>query len=201
MPGAVTVLDRDLIQATGYRDLARLLRLVPGLQVAQSRGGRSWVTYHGMSPASASGLQVLIDGRSVATEASFDGIDWAALPVTIDEIERIEVVRGPNPVSFGANAFMVVRSISLLGIVLPIPACVPGSVWATPVCGMCRWGENGQFGAVSVRLDGAVVRDEGFSDLRDRHEVAKLAVRADSRLSNDDELIVRVGGSSSTSRR
>ena len=47
-PGAVTVIDADLIAATGYRELARLLRLVPGFQVGQERGSAQWVTYHGL---------------------------------------------------------------------------------------------------------------------------------------------------------
>jgi len=47
-PGSVTVLDEELILATGYRNVARLLRLVPGMQIGQSRGHDQWVTYHGL---------------------------------------------------------------------------------------------------------------------------------------------------------
>ncbi|HJV28566.1 MAG TPA: Plug domain-containing protein, partial [Aromatoleum sp.] len=95
-PGAVTVIDRELIAATGYRDLARLLRLVPGMQVGQERGHAQWVTYHGLSNDFPTEMQVLIDGRSVITPSAFGGVDWSALPLTLDEIDRIEVVRGTN---------------------------------------------------------------------------------------------------------
>ncbi|MDP3038059.1 MAG: TonB-dependent receptor plug domain-containing protein, partial [Rhodocyclaceae bacterium] len=62
-PAAVTVIDRALIKATGYRDIPRLLRLVPGMQIGQERGSRHWVTYHGMGNDYPSWMQVLIDGR------------------------------------------------------------------------------------------------------------------------------------------
>ncbi len=105
-PAAVTILDRELIKATGYRDIARLLRLVPGMQVGQERSGVHWVTYHGLGNDSPADIQVLIDGRAVYSPSVLGGVDWLALPVTVDEIERIEVVRGTDAVAYGPNAFL-----------------------------------------------------------------------------------------------
>ncbi|MDB5888666.1 MAG: TonB-dependent receptor, partial [Rhodocyclales bacterium] len=72
-PGAVTVIDGDFIRATGYRDLARIFRLVPGMQVGQERGNNYWVTDHGLGGTFPSELQVLIDGRSIYSPSSFGG--------------------------------------------------------------------------------------------------------------------------------
>ncbi|MDP1705515.1 MAG: TonB-dependent receptor plug domain-containing protein, partial [Sulfurimicrobium sp.] len=74
-PAAMTVIDRDVIRASGYRDIPRLLRLVPGMQVGQERGGTHWVTYHGLGNDFPSWMQVLVDGRSVYSPGNFDGVD------------------------------------------------------------------------------------------------------------------------------
>jgi iron complex outermembrane recepter protein len=195
VPGAVTVLDRDLIRATGYRDIARVLRLVPGIQTGQMRGGKNWVSYHGLSMAVPSGLQVLVDGRSVYTQSSFDGVDFSALPITIDEIERIEVVRGPNPVSYGANAFM-----GSINIITREAAEDPGARahvnFGQPGVRDVAAGGNGLVGPVAVRLDASYSDDDGFEDLRDRSRVGVVAARADYRPTNADKLVLRLGASS-----
>src|SRR5690606_4487862 len=110
-PGAVTVIDADQIAATGYRDLARLLRLVPGMQVGQERGNDQWVTYHGLGSDYPNQMQVLIDGRAVYSPYYFGGADWGALPIAIEDIERIEVVRGSDSAAYGSNAFLGVVNI------------------------------------------------------------------------------------------
>jgi iron complex outermembrane receptor protein len=103
-PAAVTVLDRDMIRAAGIRDLADIFRLVPGFQVSYVRSHRPAVTYHGLGDQYSRRLQILIDGRSVYN-ALFGNVSWSSLPVAIDDIERIEIVRGPNTAAYGANAF------------------------------------------------------------------------------------------------
>ena len=103
-PAAVTILDQDTIRASGARNIAELFRLVPGFQVGYQNGHEPTVTYHGLADAYARRLQVMIDGVSVYSPI-YGGVDWNLLPIGVDDIERIEVVRGPNGASFGANAF------------------------------------------------------------------------------------------------
>src|SRR5262245_25694434 len=106
-PGAVTVIDQQLIRSTGYRDITRLLRLVPGINVVQDRGHTPFVAYHGLSDEFVtSRMQVLIDGRAVYNPSFFGDADWSGLPITIDEIERIEVVRGSNSAAYGSTGFL-----------------------------------------------------------------------------------------------
>ncbi len=114
VPGSVTVLDRALIQATGARDIPELMRLVPGMMVGYSgyaKGNLATVNYHGSRATEARRLQVLVDGRSVY-RPGLATVDWGDIPLAIEDIERIEVFRGPNTVSYGANALMGVISIT-----------------------------------------------------------------------------------------
>ncbi|WP_455233630.1 TonB-dependent receptor plug domain-containing protein [Geopseudomonas aromaticivorans] len=109
VPGSMSVIDRRLIKASGARTLPELLRLVPGMLVVPE-GNVTTVNYHGSSAGQARRMQVLVDGRSVY-RPGFAQVDWADIPVAMEDIERIEVFRGPNTVSYGANALMAVVNI------------------------------------------------------------------------------------------
>ncbi|MBV4535317.1 MULTISPECIES: TonB-dependent receptor plug domain-containing protein [Pseudomonas] len=110
VPGSMTVLDSDLIRASGARDIPELLRLVPGMMIGYGAGNQPTVNYHGSNVSEARRMQVLIDGRSVY-RAGLATVDWSDIPVALEDIERIEVFRGPNTVSYGANALMAVVNI------------------------------------------------------------------------------------------
>jgi iron complex outermembrane receptor protein len=110
VPGSMTVIDSELINASGARDISELLRLVPGMMVGNINGNQAAVNYHGTNASEARRLQVLIDGRSVY-RAGLATVDWSDIPVALEDIERIEVFRGPNTVSYGANALMAVVNI------------------------------------------------------------------------------------------
>lgn len=193
-PGSMTVLDEDLIQATGYQSIPRLLRLVPGMQVGQERGHNHWVTYHGLGIDYPNQMQVLIDGRSVISTGGFGGADWSALPLAIEDIERIEVVRGPNSAAYGSNAF--------LGVVNILTRDARDERAGTV---SLRGGPDGQ-GGITARKgfrDGPVGvhvtlqrrRDEGFSGIDDDFAVSVGRLRTDLRLDNRNELTLEAGGS------
>jgi iron complex outermembrane receptor protein len=110
VPGSMTVIDSELINASGARDISELLRLVPGMMVGNINGNQAAVNYHGTNASEARRMQVLIDGRSVY-RAGLATVDWSDIPVAMEDIERIEVFRGPNTVSYGANALMAVVNI------------------------------------------------------------------------------------------
>ena len=191
-PGSVTILDREFIRATGYRDVARLLRLVPGMQIGQERGHSQWVTYHGLGSDYPTEIQVLIDGRSVYAPSSFGGVDWSALPLTIQEIERIEIVRGTNSNAYGANAFLGVINIITRhshqdrGASGQINAGNHGIIDSH-----ASWtgGSNG----LGVRLSAAQTRDNGFTGVRDSRHSQTLSLRSDYRINARDELTLRAG--------
>ena len=73
-PSAMTVIDREMIRASGYRNIADIFRLVPGFYVSYFNGHQPVVSYHGMSDQYSRRMQVLIDGRSVYMPPS-GGVD------------------------------------------------------------------------------------------------------------------------------
>ena len=102
-PNAMTVIDRDMIVASGARNITDIFKLVPGMYVGYANGHTPVVSYRGNTDQYARRMQVLLDGRSVYLPP-FGEVDWAELPVDIDDIERIEVVRGPSAASHGSNS-------------------------------------------------------------------------------------------------
>jgi iron complex outermembrane receptor protein len=110
-PASITVIDRALIKASGATQIPELFRLVPGMQVGNARGNFPVVAYQGLTSEFPQGVQVVIDGSSVYSPI-FGGVVWSTLPLALEDIERIEVVRGPNNASFGANAFQGVINIT-----------------------------------------------------------------------------------------
>jgi iron complex outermembrane receptor protein len=191
-PGAVTILDRDFIRATGYRDVARLLRLVPGMQIGQERGHAQWVTYHGLGSDYPTEIQVLIDGRSVYAPSAFGGVDWSALPLTIQEIERIEVVRGTNSNAYGANAFLGVINIITRHSHQDQGASAQTNLGSHGIADFhASW--TGSSDGHGLRLSVAQNRDDGFGSLRDSHVSRTVSLRSDFRLDAQDEFTLRAG--------
>ena len=98
-PSAVTIIDKDMIRASGIVELPEIFRLVPGFYVGTNaslvHGTNHAVSYHGMVNAYAGTMQVLVDGRS-AYSPLYGGVQWSELPISIVDIERIEVTRGPK---------------------------------------------------------------------------------------------------------
>ena len=112
---SISVIDRETIEATGARTIPEILRLIPGMQVGYSGNEfgdepRYVVAYHGQSDQYSKQMQVLVDGRSIY-EPFFGGINWKSVPVNIDDIERIEVSRGPNLATYGSNSFQAAINI------------------------------------------------------------------------------------------
>jgi iron complex outermembrane receptor protein len=107
---AVFVLTRDDIRRSGFRTVPELLRLVPGVQVAQIDGNKWAVSVRGFNSRWANKLLVMINGRSIYSRL-FSGVFWDALGVPVSEIERIEVIRGPGGSLWGANAMNGVINI------------------------------------------------------------------------------------------
>jgi iron complex outermembrane receptor protein len=100
---AVYVITREDIRRSGLTSVPELLRLVPGVHVAQINANRWAVSIRGFSGVYANKLLVLVDGRSIYNRL-FAGTEWELPEVLVDDIERIEVIRGPGAVMWGANA-------------------------------------------------------------------------------------------------
>ncbi len=100
---AITVIGRDQIRASGATTLAEVLRMVPEMQVAHIDANIWSISARGFSGRIANKLLLLVDGRSVYSPI-FAGVYWDEQDLLLEDIERIEVIRGPGASVWGANA-------------------------------------------------------------------------------------------------
>src|SRR5687768_6192274 len=103
-PSNVYVITDDDIRQSGAVDLPTVLRRIPGIEVMQTTGADFNVSMRGNNQLSANKLLVMVDGRSIFVDVQAN-MYWKALPVTLPEIKRIEVLKGPASVLYGFNAF------------------------------------------------------------------------------------------------
>jgi iron complex outermembrane recepter protein len=103
VPAAIYVLREDDLKRSGATSLAEALRAVPGVQVARPRSNSWAVSARGFNSTSANKLLVLIDGRSVYSPLH-SGVFWDAQDTFLEDVDRIEVIRGPGGSLWGANA-------------------------------------------------------------------------------------------------
>jgi len=102
-PAAVYVITQEMIRRSGKTSVPELLRMVPGLQVGRINSNIWAISSRGFNNRFANKLLVLIDGRSVYT-STFSGVNWDVQDLVFEDIERIEVIRGPGATVWGANA-------------------------------------------------------------------------------------------------
>jgi iron complex outermembrane recepter protein len=102
-PAAAFVLTADDIRRSGATSLPELLRVVPGVEVARIDSDHWSVGIRGFGDQFSKSVLVLIDGRNVYTPL-FAGILWGVQDVLLEDIDRIEVIRGPGATVWGANA-------------------------------------------------------------------------------------------------
>ncbi|MDB6040004.1 MAG: Iron complex outerrane recepter protein [Verrucomicrobiales bacterium] len=107
---AIFVLSNDDLRRSGATSVADALRLVPGLQVASIDAGTWAVSARGFNSQFANKLLVMVDGRTVYSPL-FSGVYWDTPQVFLDDVDRIEVIRGPGATVWGANAVNGVISI------------------------------------------------------------------------------------------
>lgn len=100
---AITVISQDDIRRSGARTIAETLRMAPGLDVARVDSHTWAVSSRGFNDTFANKLLVLMDGRSVYTPL-FSGVYWDVQDTMLEDIDRIEVIRGPGATLWGANA-------------------------------------------------------------------------------------------------
>lgn len=203
-PTAVTVIDRRTIRASGARALSDIFRLIPGFQTFAQSDIPARVNYHGVTDDAdfSPRVQVLVDGRSLHSPLFRNGMNWALVPVALEDIERIEVVRGSNTTSYGTNAFLGVINIITVDPALVAGASVSGNHgnqgvrdYTVRVGG--QLGEGG-----NIRLTYQQLRDDGLDegsdprgapDWRDRNRSRLLDLKASYQIGLRDLLEMHLG--------
>jgi iron complex outermembrane receptor protein len=102
-PAAIFVITAEDIRRSAATTLPELLRIVPGVQVARYTNSKWAVSARGMGTYYSSKLLVLVDGRTVYTP-DFAGVYWDLQDLPLEDVDRIEVIRGPGGTMWGANA-------------------------------------------------------------------------------------------------
>jgi outer membrane receptor for ferrienterochelin and colicins len=102
-PVMMDVITAEEIQRSGARDIPTLLSRLPGVDITRPSSGTEEVTLGGYIQPLGSRIMVLLNGRQVYSSA-FGEIWWSSLPVELDEIRQIEVIRGPQSALYGFNA-------------------------------------------------------------------------------------------------
>ncbi len=100
---AVFVITQDMIRRSGANNIPDVLRMAPGVEVARIDANKWAISIRGFNSLYASKLLVQIDGRAVYTQF-YSGVFWDAQDVMLEDVERIEVIRGPGATVWGANA-------------------------------------------------------------------------------------------------
>jgi outer membrane receptor protein involved in Fe transport len=102
-PATMTVIGAPLIERSNSQNFAELLRAVPGLNITQTSARDINVTSRAATGTLATGQLALLDGRSLYQDF-FGFVMWDFLPVNLNEIKQVEVIRGPASAVWGANA-------------------------------------------------------------------------------------------------
>lgn len=203
-PGSVTVIDHEMIVASGARDLSDLLRLVPGFQVTSRNNEPARVSYHGLGDDDYSPrVQVLIDGRSQYSPLFRGGVNWDVLPVALADIDHIEVIRGSNSAAYGSNAFLGVVNIITLDASQTRGLAISASQGNGGIAERSvRWG--GRIGQADVRMTVQQRSDSGWdrqpdqdtttTDWNDGQRLRLFDLRGDLPVGDADSLQFGLGG-------
>ena len=198
VPYAISVITAEDIRATGARSVPDALRLVPGMDVADLSFGNAAVSPRGFQGFIANQVLVLVDGRQIF-DSMFGGTLWGTWPFQLEDIARIEVIRGPGGVTWGANAVN-----GVINIITKDPADQLGLTLTT------SGGSRGTFkqhvgyafreGKLRMRISGEYQASDGFRkggsflrDLEDDYKGGRFSLHAVYDQDEDNTLTFSAG--------
>jgi iron complex outermembrane receptor protein len=192
---AIFVITQEDIQRSGATNIPDLLRMVPGMDVSQINTSTWAVSARGFNDQFSNKLLVLIDGRAVYTPL-LGGVNWDTQNVPLEDIDRIEVIRGPGATIWGANAvngvinIVTKRAAETKGMLLSGGAGTEGKA-----LGLVQYGGSlpksidYRF-AVNYLNNGSLPAVGGGSG-EDNWNLLHGSFRADSKISSNDSLTVQ----------
>lgn len=162
VPYAISIITADDIRRAGARSIPDALRLVPGVDVADLGYGNAAVSPRGFHGFLSRQVLVLVDGRQIF-DSFFGGTLWGSWPILLEDVARLEVIRGPAGVTWGANAVN-----GVINIITKDPADQRGVTVVTT--GGTQATHREYAGAafaddkLKLRLSGEYERSRGFGD-------------------------------------
>ena len=186
-PNAISVITAEDIKRSGAVTIPDLLRMVPGIDVVNVYGNTCGVSARGFNERYSRRMLVLVDGRNLYNLMS-GSIFWEAYQIFLEDIERIEVIRGPGATLWGSNAVNGVINITTRD---------PEHTKETMIIGR---GGTRNFNEGIVRYSGTITdklslsftggytEDTGASGVKDYHETPKASTRIKYKTSVDSNL-------------
>src|SRR3989475_4046390 len=191
-PSNVYVITDEDIRQSGAIDLPTVLRRIPGMEVMQTTGAEFNVSVRGDNQTVANKLLVMVDGRSIYVDVQAT-VFWKLIPVTLPEIKRIEVLKGPASAVYGFNAFDGIINIitkspeEMKGTTLQLGGGEFGTISSAAI-------QAGTLGKLGYRF--SIGQDQN-ARWRDRDALAfranKFNVQTEYALSGDSKLSVSGG--------
>jgi len=198
-PNAMTIIDRQMIQSSGFRSVVDIFRLVPGMYVGNAGANLPFVSLNGVTDQYSRRMQVLVDGCSIYLPP-FGGVDWSSLPLHIEEIERIEVVRGPSAASHGTNSFYGVINVITKDSATVAPDSLSLSKGEIGIANISAQ-HSGASERLDYRLAYAYREDDGDNPeiLNDSSNNSTFSVRSNFRVNSTDTIEFQLGLSAANS--
>jgi iron complex outermembrane receptor protein len=192
-PAALFVITQEDIRRAGITHLAEALRMVPGVQVARINSSKWAISARGFNGMFASKLLVMIDGRNVYTLLRSE-VFWDVQDTLLEDVERIEVIRGPGASLWGANAVN-----GIINIITKSAAKTQGNLVTATV------GQGEERGIFGIRHGGAINDDTNYrvygkfyehngflessdNEQQDNWQQKRAGFRIDQKTTNDDNL-------------
>ena len=192
---AIFVIMQEDIHRSGATNIPDLLRMVPGLDVSQINANDWAVSARGFNQQFSNKLLVLIDGRAVYTPL-LGGVNWDTQDVALEDIDRIEVIRGPGATIWGANAVNGVinvvtkRAEATQGALVTAGGGTVGQAYATAQFGGTIRGNTNYRIFANYHNHSSFPAAGGGSGNDDWH-LLHAGFRADTNFSTEDSLTVQ----------
>jgi len=198
VPHAISVITAEDIRRSGARSVPDALRLAPGVDVADLTYGVSAVSPRGFHGFLSRQVLVLVDGRQIF-DSLFGGTLWGSWPFQLEDIQRIEVIRGPAGVTWGANAVN-----GVINIITKEPKDQAGVTIRSGGGSRGTWGQHVGYAfadeKLQFRLSGEYESSEGFRrggspllGLDNYYHGGRMGAHATFRLSPADTLLLSAG--------
>ena len=187
---AVHVISAEDIRQLGANSLAEVLRLAPGVDATRFSGNRWSVSVRGFAEIFAEKLLVLVDGRN-AFNPAFSGVSWQDFQFPLEDIERIEVIRGPAAAIWGSNGMNgVINIITRSAAATQGGMVVAGGGTVEGAYARARWGGQNTDGSVFYRFYGSAQRTNAQDALpqlgggsgQDAYDSQSMGLRVDGYL-------------------
>ena len=192
---AIFVITQDDIHRSSANNIPDLLRMVPGVNVAQSSSHIWAISIRGFNGEFSNKLLVMVDGRSVYLPG-FTGVFWDVLDVPLEDIARIEVIRGPGGTTWGANAvdgvinIITKKAAESRGGMLVVGGGNVDQGFGTAQYGGTL-GQSTDYRVFTKYLNDERQLNQFGADGGDGWRELRAGFRTDSKLSPDDELMVQ----------